>query len=33
MRQFFAMSQRGDLAEAVSGLKNPQFIMLLSNNN
>ena len=31
MRQFFAMSQRGDLAEAASGLKNPQFIMLLSN--
>ena len=32
MRQFFAMSQRGDLAEATSGLRNPQFIMLLSNN-
>lgn len=32
MRQFFAMSQRGDLAEAVNGLKNPQFIMLFSNN-
>ena len=33
MRQFFAMSQRGDLKEAVSGLDNPQFIMLFSNNN
>lgn len=33
MRQFFAMSQRGDLKEAISGLDNPQFIMLLSNNN
>ncbi|MCM1119946.1 MAG: hypothetical protein NC543_11390 [bacterium] len=32
MRQFYAMSQRGDLAEATSGLKNPQFIMLLSNS-
>lgn len=32
MRQFFGMSQRGDLAEAVRNLKNPQFIMLLSNN-
>ncbi len=32
MRQFFGMSQRGDLAEAVRDLKNPQFIMLLSNN-
>lgn len=33
MRQFFGISQRGHLEEAVSGLKNPQFIMLLSNND
>ncbi|MCI8284926.1 MAG: hypothetical protein HFE90_06655 [Firmicutes bacterium] len=33
MRQFFGMSQRGDITEAVRGLNNPQFIMLLSNNN
>ena len=33
MRQFFGSSQRGDLAEAVRGLRNPQFIMLLSNND
>ncbi len=32
MRQFFGMSQSGDLTEAVSGLDNPQFIMLMSNN-
>lgn len=32
MRQFFGMSRRGDLAEAVRGLSNPQFIMLFSNN-
>ena len=32
MRQFCGMSQRGDLAEAANGLKNPQFIMLLSNS-
>ncbi|GFI23612.1 hypothetical protein IMSAGC011_02402 [Lachnospiraceae bacterium] len=32
MRQFFGMSRSGDLAEAISGLKNPQFIMLMSNN-
>lgn len=31
MKQFFGMSQRGDLADAVRGLSNPQFIMLLSN--
>lgn len=31
MRQFFGMSQRGNLAEAVSGLSNPQLIMLFSN--
>ena len=33
MRQFFGMSQNGNLAEAVRGLNSPQFIMLLSNNN
>lgn len=32
MRQFFGMSQSGDLAEAIRGLENPQFIMLMSNN-
>ena len=32
VRQFFGMSQRGDLEEAASGLHNPQFIMLLSND-
>lgn len=32
MRQFFGMSQSGNLEEAVSGLKDPQFIMLLSND-
>ncbi|MCI8801559.1 FIST N-terminal domain-containing protein [Acetatifactor muris] len=32
MRQYFGMSQKGDLTEAVRGLRNPQFIMLLSNN-
>lgn len=32
MRQFFGLSQSGDLTEAVSGLDNPQFIMLMSNN-
>lgn len=32
MRQFFGMSQSGNLAEAVRGLDNPQFIMLMSNN-
>ena len=32
MRQFFGMSKNGDLAEAVKGLDNPQFIMLMSNN-
>ena len=33
MRQFFGMSQRGDLREAVRGLANPQFIMLMSNSS
>lgn len=32
MKQFIGMSQRGDLEEAVRGLRSPQFIMLLSNN-
>ncbi len=32
MRQFFGMSQSGDLTEALKGLDNPQFIMLMSNN-
>ena len=32
MRQFFGMSQSGNLAEALGGLENPQFIMLMSNN-
>ena len=32
VKQFFGMSQSGDLKEAVSGLSNPQFIMLLSNS-
>ena len=31
MRQFFGMSQSGNLSEAVDGLENPQFIMLMSN--
>jgi len=33
LRQFFGMSQNGDLQEAVRGLKNPQLIMLLSNGD
>ncbi|MCI8517764.1 MAG: hypothetical protein HFG75_13025 [Hungatella sp.] len=33
MRQFFGMSQRGDLREAVQGLTNPQLIMLMSNGS
>ena len=32
MRQFFGMSNRGNLSEAVRSLSSPQFIMLLSNN-
>lgn len=31
MKQYFGNSQRGDLKEAVNGLQNPDFIMLLSN--
>ena len=30
MRQFFGMSQHGNLQEAVAGLSHPQFLMLLS---
>ena len=33
MKQFYGMSQRGNLDEALSGLRNPEIIMLLSNNN
>lgn len=33
MRQFFGKSRSGDLREAVRGLANPEFIMLMSNNN
>lgn len=33
MRQFFGMSQSGNLQEAVQGLRDPQLIMLLSNSN
>ena len=33
MRQLFGMSQRGNLQEAVRGLRNPQLIMLLSNGD
>ena len=33
MKQFYGMSQRGNLDEALSGLRNPEFIMLLSNND
>lgn len=31
MKQFFGMSQKGDLQEAVKGLREPQLIMLMSN--
>jgi len=33
VRQFFGMSQRGDLREAVRGLVNPQLILLMSNSS
>ncbi len=33
MKQFFGMSQSGNLAEALKGLNSPEFIMLLSNND
>ena len=32
MKQFFGMSQNGNLKEALRGLSNPQFIMLFSND-
>lgn len=32
VKQFFGMSQSGNLQDAVRGLKNPQLIMLLSNS-
>lgn len=32
MKQFFGMSQKGILEEASRGLKNPEFIMLISNS-
>ena len=33
MKQFYGMSQRGNLDEALQGLYQPQFIMLFSNND
>ncbi len=33
MKQFFGMSQSGDLKKAVQGLKNPQVILLMSNDS
>ena len=33
MKQFFGMSRRGSLDEALQGLYHPQFIMLLSNKD
>lgn len=33
LKQFFGMNPNGNLKEAVRGLSNPQFIMLLSNND
>jgi len=33
LKQFFGMSQSGNLQEAVKGLNSPQLIMLLSNND
>jgi len=33
VKQFFGMSQRGNLEEALQGLHSPQFIMLLSNDS
>lgn len=33
MKQFFGMSQSGNLEEALRGLSRPQFIMLLSNSD
>ena len=31
MKQFYGMSQTGNLKEAVKGLNNPKLILLLSN--
>lgn len=33
VKQFFGMSQSGDLQEAVRGVSNPQLIMLFSNGD
>ena len=33
MKQFYGMSQRGNLDEALQGLYQPHFIMLLSNKD
>ena len=33
MKQFFGMSQRGSLDEALQGVYHPQFIMLFSTND
>jgi len=33
VKQFFGMSQTGDLKEAVRGLSKPQFLMLMSNSD
>lgn len=33
MRQFFGSSQDGNLSRAVSGLKNPEFLILMSNKD
>ena len=33
MKQFFGMSQSGDLKEAVRGLKQPQLLLLMSNSD
>ena len=33
MKQFFGMSQRGNLDEALQGLRHPEFIMLFSNQD
>ena len=33
MKQFYGRSQRGSLDEALNGLRNPEFIMLLSNDS
>ena len=33
MKQFFGMSQSGNLAEALRGLRSPQFIMLFTNDS